>query len=198
MLPTRDQIEGLHHKYAPNEVAFRLVFEHCQIVAEIAQWCTERIQNTAEINTELLQTACLLHDIGAYAFYDEQGERTNKRLYKQHALLGAKIVSDEGIDQRVADLIETHVLMGLSKQEIIESHIPLPARDYSPITVEGELLCYADRFHSKRPVFNDYETFLQYLEEDMPIQAKKFKAAADRFGIPDIQALATKYQQPIS
>lgn len=116
----------------------------------------------------MLASAALLHDIGTYVLFDDNGKVGNERLYPLHAILSAKIIADEGIDSRVASLVETHILLGLSKQEIIEKPWPLPARDYIPSSVEGELLCYADRFHSKRPTFNAYDTFLARLKEGLP------------------------------
>ena len=201
-LPTETEIMALHRKYAPNDTVCELITTHCKIVNEIAQQCAAR--SSEQIDTELLQAACLLHDIGTYAFFDAQAHGLNNRMYPQHGMLGAKIVADEGLDPRLADLIETHLLMGLSKDEILHTKRPhdvdwpLPARDYIPTTIEGVLLCYADRFHSKHPTFNRYETFLAGLERYMPLQAEKFKQSAERFGLPDIEALAKRYGHPIA
>ena len=193
----KHEIERLHHKYAPNDKVYDLVYGHCQVVCEIALWCAENIKGEAEVDLELLQSAALLHDIGTYILFDDEGKVANNRMYPQHAILGAKIVADEGIDIRIAKTIETHVLLGLSKQEIIDTPWILPARDYEPDTIEGELLCYADRFHSKHPTFNAYDSFLLGLKERLPLQAVKFEAWSKRFGIPDIDALAKRYKQPV-
>lgn len=194
---TTQQIEALHRKYAPNDEIYELVYGHCQVVNEIAQWCVGNIGDTQEIDTDLLKTAALLHDIGTYPLFIGVGKVAQQRLYPLHAILSAKIIADEGIDKRVAQIVETHILLGLSKQEILDKPWPLPARDYIPESIEGELLCYADRFHSKQPVFNSYETFLEGLKQDLPIQAARFEAWAQKFGIPDISSLADKYHQPI-
>jgi uncharacterized protein len=97
----------------------------------------------------------------------------------------------------IAGLVESHVLMGLSKQEIESTPILLPHRDFMPTSIEGELFCYADRFHSKNPVFNNYDSFMERLEKRLPEQAAKFKLAAEDFGIPDLAPLAKKYNHPI-
>jgi uncharacterized protein len=197
VVPTDTQIVALHRKYAPNDLVYNLVFTHCTIVNEIAQWAAGNVTNP--VDHALLRAACLLHDIGTYILFDNEGHVANERLYPQHAMLGAKIVLDEGLDPAIASLIETHILMGLSKAEITDptSQWVLPARDYLPSTVEGELLCYGDRFHSKYPAFNAYDTFLKRLQKDLPIQAARFAADAKRFGVPDVPALAQKYHQPI-
>lgn len=196
-MPTIQQIEELHRKYAPNDKVYKLVYGHCQIVNEIAQWCAGNITDKAQIDTDLLQEAALLHDIGTYILFDEEGKIPRGRLYPLHAILSAKIIADEGVDAQVAQLVETHILLGLSKQEILDKPWPLPARDYIPQSVEGELLCYADRFHSKKPVFNAYGGFLDRLKQELPAQASKFEVWSQRFGIPDVDALAKKYNQPI-
>lgn len=192
---TTQQIEALHRKYAPNEQVYQLVYGHCAIVNEIAQWCAKNISES--VDTELLSTAALLHDIGTYLFFDDHGKIANSRLYPLHAILSAKIITDEGVDTRVASLAETHILLGLSKQEIITKPWPLPARDYIPNTIEGEILCYADRFHTKKPVFNSYDAFLARLEKVDPEQAVKFVLWSKRFGVPDVAALAREYGQPM-
>lgn len=200
MLLNDSQIQKLHRKYAPNDLVYNLVFTHCTIVNEIAQWCAAK--STELVDVEILRNACLLHDIGTYILFDDNGKVANGRMYPQHAILGAKILADEGLDERVYSAVETHVLMGLSKREIngegSERIWPLPARDYLPATIEAELLCYADRFHSKHPTFNAYDTFLGTLRKSLPNQAARFEEAAVRFGIPDVPALAEKYGQPVA
>lgn len=196
MLPD-EKIEALHRKYAPSSKVYDLVYTHCRIVWDIAEWCVDH--NDLKADKDLLRNACLLHDIGTYALYDAEGTINNHALYPQHAILGAKIVLDEGLDPRVSQAIETHVLMGLTKEEIMNPKRPwpLPARDYVPASLEAELLCYADRFHTKRPVFNSFENFRDKLAADLPLQAKKFEEAVARFGLPDLGSLAETYGHPL-
>jgi uncharacterized protein len=193
---TVQDIEKLHRKYAPNDLVYEIVYGHCRVVNEIAQWCAGNLNEAVDV--EVLRSAALLHDIGTYVLFDEEGVLTHGRLYPLHAILGAKMIADEGIEARVAKAVETHVLLGLSKQEILDKPWLLPARDYIPETIEGELLCYADRFHSKGPSqFNAYDTFLAKLKRGLPLQAAKFEAWSKRFGVPDVEALAKKYGQPV-
>jgi uncharacterized protein len=195
IMPSKADIERLHRKYAPNQQVYDLVYGHCQIVAEMALWCAENVTDT-DIDKQLLETAALLHDVGSYAFFDDNGKGLNSRLYPQHAILGAKILTDEGIDERITSIIATHVLLGLTKKEIIDKPWPLPEHNYEPQNIEGELLCYADRFHSKKPCFNNFDTFLEGLKQDLPLQGEKFEQWSRRFGVPDIQAMSNKYNQP--
>lgn len=195
MMPSKTQIEKIHRRYAQNDKVFHLIYEHCQIVAEIALWCVKEKQ--LKVNTDILEAGCLLHDIGTYALFDPNGRDNNEHNYKQHAIFGAALVLEEGLDPRIADIIRTHVLMGLTKKEIIANNFGMPQKDYEPATIEGRLLCYADRFHSKRPTFNAYEPLIKRLSQDLPYQAAKLKSAAEEFGIPNIEELAKKYNHPI-
>lgn len=201
MIPTFKEIEALHRKYADfakSPDAFKLIFGHCQAVSDIALWCAK---NTDEsVNIELLQAAALLHDIGSYPFVEPEGHISGQGFYPQHAILGARILLDEGFDLRISQIVETHLLLGLTKEEIehpLGRKWSLPARDYTPETVEAELLCYADRFHSKDPAFNSFDSFYASLKKSLPKQAAKFKAMSECFGVPDLTPLAKKYEHPI-
>lgn len=195
MIPDKPMIKAVHRRYAQNEFVHELIYEHCEIVTEIALWCAE--QKNLVVDKHLLVASCMLHDIGTYALFNSEGHDDNEHNYKQHAIFGAALTIEEGFDSRIADAIRTHVLMGLSKQEIKNSHFGMPQKDYFPETLEARLLCYADRFHSKHPTFNSYETFLNRLEKGLPLQAEKLKQSAAEFGIPDVKALAKKYGHPI-
>lgn len=195
-VPYVDEITDLHRRYAQNETVFELVYRHCVIVNEIALWCADNLAD-ATIDRDILAAGCLLHDIGTYALFDKNGHIDNMRNYRQHAIFGAALATEEGFDDRIADMIQTHVQLGLSKQEIIDNQFALPRKDYQPTTIEGRLLCYADRFHSKRPAFNAYEPLLARLQSDLPDQAHKLQAWSQEFGIPDVTALAKKYGHPI-
>lgn len=195
MIPDVPAIKALHRKYAQDDHAFEKVFTHCQIVADIALSVCDNLKEP--VDKHLLQTAALLHDIGSYALLDEVLKNHNYYFYQQHAILGAKILLDEGIDSRIAALVETHLQLGITKQEIVQHGFALPARDYVPQTIEGEILCYADRFHSKAPKFNSFETYSAKLGRILPSHVAKFEAMAKKFGQPDLQALSRKYHHPI-
>ena len=196
-MPTEAQIISLHKKYAPSDDVFELVYTHCKIVYEIAKQIVDN--RSLEVDEELLQASCLLHDIGAYVFIVEYGKTTSRRLYPLHSLIGAQIIREEGLDSRVAAAVRTHNQLGLSKQEIeqsIDKYI-LPAIDQLPASVEAELLCYADRFHSKKPVFNSVASLERYLAKQ-PIQFQRFQEYQKRFGVPDVTAFAERYQHSVT
>src|SRR4051794_12618535 len=128
MFPDTPTIKKVLKRYAQNDLVFKLVYEHCEIVSEIAAWCVE--QKKLSVDSEILKASCLLHDIGTYALFDAEGHDVNEHNYKQHAIFGAALVLEEGFDSRIADAIRTHVLMGLSKNEIEEGNFGMPQKDF--------------------------------------------------------------------
>lgn len=194
MIPSKQEILKLHRRYALDEEQFTLVTTHCKVVNEIALWCVSN--NDLDVNKEVLEAACLLHDIGTYGFLLTEHDAVRK-YYPQHAILGAKILEEEGVDPRIVEMVRTHVLLGLTKEDIERQRWALPRHDFTPKTLEARLLCYADRFHSKTPHFNSAEKFLERLSKDLPNQANKFKDWMEEFGVPDVAALAQKYNHPI-
>jgi uncharacterized protein len=62
MIPDKYKIEEIHRRYAQNDFVLKVVFEHCQIVAEIALECVKR--NNLKVDEDILESSCLLHDIG--------------------------------------------------------------------------------------------------------------------------------------
>lgn len=191
-----DKIRQLHQKYAPSSEAFELVYTHCQIVAEIALWCADNAEE--KVDRSLLEEAALLHDIGAYTFFVPEIKSFKRDGYQQHALIGAEILSQEGFSKEVVDIIRSHLLMGVTADEIKSVGWKLPYQDFIPQTLESEIVNYADRFHSKHPRFNHPDTFKEGLSKELPLQAEKFEKAMKRFGAPDIEKLAAKYDHPIN
>lgn len=194
-IPSIEQIEALHKKYAPSQKVFDLVYGHCQIVEQMALWCSQN--SNLVIDQNLLSSSALLHDLGSYVFFDKQANNLNSQLYPLHAILGAKIVRDEGLEEKISFIIETHILTGLTKQEIKDYDWRLPLKDYLPQTIEAQIVGYADCFHSKHPVFNSFNYYYSNLEKNLPMQAKNFKILSEKFGIPDVQSLAEQYHQSI-
>mgnify|MGYP004420939777 CR=1 FL=1 len=50
----------------------------------------------------------------------------------------------------IARVCERHTGTGLTDEVIKQRQLPLPAGDYRPETLEEQLICYADKFYSKR------------------------------------------------
>jgi uncharacterized protein len=51
---------------------------------------------------------------------------------------------------RHALVCERHVGCGITAREIREGNLPLPERDMVPLSLEEQIVCYADKFFSKK------------------------------------------------
>jgi len=58
------------------------------------------------------------------------------------------LMRKEGFPQH-ALVCERHSGTGLYRETIEERTLPLPAKDYCPVSLEEQLICFADKFFSK-------------------------------------------------
>lgn len=196
-LPTFQEIESLHKKYAPSEKAFNLIFNHCQIIADIAEQLISR--NKLVVDVDLVKVGCLLHDIGVYPILDEGGNRREGMHYITHGTRGEEILKKEGYSELIWRIAPHHTGVGLTVIDIKTQNLPLPEQDYVADTKEEALVMYADKFHSKSPLphFNSYESYKNLVETFGKGKSDIFESMAKDFGIPDLQILSKAYNQPI-
>ena len=65
-----------------------------------------------------------------------------------------------------------------------------------PISLEEEIVCYADNFHSKgHPGFNSFENSLEEMTKINPDYGVILQRYKDKFGIPDLKQLKEKYKK---
>lgn len=109
-----------------------------------------------------VRQAALLHDIGIL-LTDADGICCHGPApYICHGLLGAQLLRREAhlqrlagsqqeaeVLERCAGVCERHTGTGLSLQQISQSRWPLPLRDMRPVSVEEQVVCFADKFFSK-------------------------------------------------
>lgn len=190
------QIEKLHKKYAPTQSAFESVFTHCKIVSDIAIQLAGR--NTIQLDLQLAEIGCMLHDIGVYRLYDQDGN-LDEQNYIKHGVLGYELLKNEGYDESLCRFASCHTGVGITAKQIQEENLPLPLADYVAATLEEELVMYADKFHSKSvpPRFNTFESYKLKIAKFSQDKSALFEAMAEEFGIPDIKTLAAKYNHEI-
>ena len=115
------------------------ILEHGQIIARTAEAIARRIAaNGHPVNVALVRQAALVHDIG-WALLER--DRDNPLT---HGWVGAQALRQRGFDD-IADIVECHIMAGISAQEIAENAVPLPPRDFLPDTLEAKIVCYADK-----------------------------------------------------
>jgi uncharacterized protein len=192
---SKNMIKALHQKYAiipfPDK-AVDLVWTHSQIVMEIAR---QLARNYAEksgetIDYDLIKTGALVHDIGSYKCFGDK-----KYPYILHGIFGREILLNEGYSPQIADCAASHVGVGITTKEIKERKMPLPIADYLPQTLEEELICYADKFHSKSPKFDEFTEIEAEVKKYGREPFKRLIKLHDKFGLPDLTVLKEKYSK---
>ena len=103
-----------------------------------------------ELNIDLsfLREAAMLHDIGIIECNAPGIYCFGTQPYICHGRIGAEMLRSLGYP-RHARVCERHTGTGLTKEDIIKRHLPLPHQDFTPETWEEKLICYADKFFSK-------------------------------------------------
>lgn len=133
--------------YAPGTKAHDLLVRHSSMVAAKALRIAERVRRLGP-DLDFIREAALLHDIGIL-FTDQPAIGCyGDKPYVCHGYLGRALLEDEGFP-RHGLVCERHVGLGITREEILAKGLPLPVRDMVPITLEEEIICYADKFFSK-------------------------------------------------
>jgi uncharacterized protein (TIGR00295 family) len=123
------------------------VIRHCKAVRDMAV----KIAKKADANIELVEAASLLHDIGR--------SRTHGIF---HAVEGANIVKELGLPESIVYIIERHLGAGIPKEEA--KKLGLPAKNYTPKTLEEKIVCHADNLVDncrKQHIKNEVKRALQ-------------------------------------
>ena len=90
----------------------------------------------------------MLHDIGIFETNSPELGCSGKHPYVCHGYLGRIILENKGLWQH-ALVCERHVGIGITAEDIKLNNLPLPLRDMIPVSVEEQIICYADKFFSK-------------------------------------------------
>lgn len=104
-----------------------------------------------EPDCEFIEEAAMLHDIGMLRTQTPSLGCAGKYPYLFHGILGREMLEEQGLF-RHAMVCERHVGVGIGIAEIREYALGLPERDMVPVTLEEQIICYADKFFSKNAV----------------------------------------------
>jgi uncharacterized protein len=104
------------------------VIKHCEAVTKLVK---ELIRDLP-VNQKIIVAGAVLHDIGR-----------SKTHGVQHGVAGAKILREKGVDEKVVRIVETHVGVGIPKEEAVK--LGLSDGDLIPETIEEKIVCYADK-----------------------------------------------------
>ena len=139
---------ALIDKYYSDNLPLRdILLTHSRSVAQLAIDVARR-HPELEADEQFLYEAAMLHDIGIFMTDAPGIQCFGREPYICHGLLGAELLRREGFP-RHARVAERHTGTGLTAETIVRQALPLPVADYSPETIEEQVICYADKFFSK-------------------------------------------------
>ena len=136
------------NKYYPEDNELKhILLVHSRSVADKALWIADR-HSELELDRAFLEEAALLHDIGVF-LTDAPGIHCyGTNPYICHGYLGSQLMQQEGYP-RHALVCERHTGAGMSLQSILAQNLPVPHRDMVPVSLEEQVICFADKFFSK-------------------------------------------------
>ena len=121
-----------------------------------------------KLDREFIYEASMLHDIGIFLTDAPAICCFGDKPYICHGSLGAALMRSQGLE-RHALVCERHTGTGLSLQMIEDQQLPLPHQDFRPVSLEEQLICFADKFFSKTK-----------LDREKPIE--KVKKSLSKYG----------------
>jgi len=133
--------------YNPNHEAYKILVHHSHDVANKALAIAN---NRLDLNPNLrfIKEAAMLHDIGVCKTYAPGICCYGDFAYICHGYLGSEMMMKEGYPLH-ALVCERHTGTGLSLSQIIKGNLPIPHREMLPLSIEEQIVCFADKFYSK-------------------------------------------------
>ena len=129
MIPSEGDAMAIHAKYGSGVYVVR----HCQAVAMAAKIMADELSRRGlTVDSRAVIAGALLHDVGR-----------SRSQTVAHGLEGARILEEEGVDQKVVEIVRKHVGAGISAEEARK--LGLPDFDFIPRTLEERVVCFADK-----------------------------------------------------
>ncbi|MCR4766151.1 MAG: HDIG domain-containing protein [Bacteroidaceae bacterium] len=136
------------NKYYPedNQLRYILLTHSEQVAKKSLQVANAHPE--LQLDSKFLEEASLLHDIGIFLCDAPAIQCFGSYQYICHGYLGAELMRREGYE-RHALVCERHTGAGLSLLQIQDKNLPVPHRDMLPVSIEEQVVCFADKFYSK-------------------------------------------------
>ena len=142
-----DPIDILTRYYGRHSKTFEILVIHGRQVAQKAATAAAMAAHL-EPDLNFIQQAAMLHDIGILYTDSPALGCHGPHPYILHGVLGRELLDKIGLAQHGL-VCERHVGVGISAKDIRHHHLPLPERDMVPVSIEEQIICYADKFFSK-------------------------------------------------
>ena len=133
--------------YGEDHQAREILLEHGKLVRNKALWIARKNPHLI-VDVQKLVQAAMLHDIGILFTNAPEIGCNGPHPYICHGYLGRELLEKEGL-QDIALIAERHTGAGLSSNDIKDNNLPVPHRDMIPISMEEQIICFADKFYSK-------------------------------------------------
>lgn len=133
--------------YGPNSRTRRILLKHGKQVADKAIHIARKISHLKP-DLNFIKEAAILHDIGIFMTHAPELGCLGEYPYVCHGYLGRGILEKKGLPTH-ALVCERHVGVGITAEEIKRYNLPLPHRDMVPVSIEEQIICFADKFFSK-------------------------------------------------
>lgn len=140
-------IELIDAYYPEDNERKHILLVHSRLVAEKALRIADG-HPELNLDKDFLYEAGMLHDIGIFLTNAPGIFCFGDQPYICHGYLGADLMRREGYP-RHALVCERHTGAGLSLYDIIAQNLPVPHRDMLPVSMEEQVICFADKFYSK-------------------------------------------------
>jgi len=140
-------IDIINKYYLDFPVAKSILITHSTLVANKAIAISEK-HPELKADNDFIHEAAMLHDIGIFLTDGKEIGCSGSLPYICHGYKGYELLMEEKLPKH-ALVCERHTGCGLSITEIIEKQIPLPHREMIPVSIEEQIICYADKFYSK-------------------------------------------------
>ena len=133
--------------YDRRSKAFEILVEHGRQVAQKARAAAEKVVHL-QPDLNFIKNAAMLHDVGILLTESPGFGCHGKYPYICHGFLGRELLDSIGLPE-YGLTCERHVGVGISRDDIKRFKLPLPERDMLPISIEEQVICYADKYFSK-------------------------------------------------
>ena len=142
-----EPLEIIGKYYKPRSKAYKILISHSNLVTEKALKIAHRRK---DLNPDLIfiEEASMVHDLGIFKTNAPDLFCFGEYPYLCHGYLGCEILTAEGYPEHGL-VCERHTGVGITTEEIIAKKLPLPLRDFVPVSVEEQIVCFADKFFSK-------------------------------------------------
>jgi len=197
---TEKQQKDIHFQTASgckfSEVFVDLVWTHSQIVKEIALQLATKLEKKIDsrLDKNLIIIGSLLHDIGVYRCFDEDFNPNDKAdPYFYHGWIGEKILRKLDFPEKVIRFTITHTSTGITTEDIKRERLNLELKDYIPVSIEEEIVNFADKFHTKSPSFVTYDQAVEKLSKFDPSRKTKMETLRKKYGLPDLDLIIKNY-----